>query len=212
MEELDLLKKDWQKNNHEDKQFSDNQIYAMIKKQSSSVVKWILVIAVIEFLFGLMMNIFANGESDFEKAGLKKYMFFIDAFMYLNYVVILVFIYYFYKNYKLISTVSDTKTLMKNILKVRKTVNGYIAYNLTILGIFSCIVSILTFMNLPELKGIRVRVLDGEHNLQVCLIIGLIFLLVMLFLFVFWVFYKILYGILLRKLSRNYKELQKIDL
>ncbi len=212
MEELDLLKKDWQKNNHEDKQYTENQIYAMLKTQSSSVVKWILIIGIIEFLFGLMLNIFANGESDFTKAGLEKYMYFIDAFMYVNYVVILVFIFFFYKNYQLISTVSDTKTLMKNILKVRKTVNGYVAYNLSILGIFSCIVSILTFMNLPELNGIRTRILDGEHKLQVCLIIGIVFFLVLLLVSVFWVFYRILYGILLKKLSRNYQELKKIDL
>ena len=212
MEELDLLKKDWQQNNHQDKQFSENQIYAMLKTQSSSVVKWILIIGLIEFIFWFVLNILSSDESDIEKAGLGKYTFYINLITYINYGVVLIFIYLFFKNYQSISTVSNTRTLMSDIIKVRKTVNGYVAYNLSMFGILSCIVLVLSFMNLPELKGIRARVFDGQHNLQVFLIFGLLFLLVTLLVFVFWVFYKVLYGILLKKLSKNYQELKKIDL
>lgn len=212
MEELDLLKKDWQQNNHQDKQFSENQIYAMLKTQSSSVVKWILIIGLIEFIFWFMLNFFANDESDFTKVGLGKYIFYIDLLTYGNYGILLTFIYIFYKNYQMISTVSDTKTLMQNILKVRKTVNGYVAYNLSMIGVFSLIVTILSLMNLPELANIREVLLDGNHNLKLLLFVALILFMIIFFIFIFWVFYKILYGILLKKLSKNYQELKKIDL
>ena len=212
MEELDLLKKDWQQNNHEDKQYTENQIYAMLKTQSSSVVKWILIVGIVEFLFWFILNFFTNDESELVKVGLEKYLFYIDFFTYLNYLILLVFIYYFYINFQSISTVSDTKTLMKNILKVRKTVNGYVAYNLSMLGIFSFIVAILSLMNLPELTTVRKAMLDGNHNFKLCLIIAMVLLMVLVFVFIFWIFYKLLYGILLKKLSRNYLELKKIDL
>ena len=212
MEELDLLKKNWQQNNHDDMQVSENQIYDMLKSQSSSVVKWILIIGIVEFLFWFALNVFASDESDVETAGLGKYIFYINLFTYVNYAIVLIFIYFFYKNYKSISTVSDTRTLMSDIIKVRKTVNGYVAYNLSMFGILLLTVSVLSLLNVPELNGLRAKFFDGNHNLQVLIIVGLILLFVLLLVFVFWIFYKILYGILLKKLSRNYKELQKIDL
>lgn len=212
MEELDLLKRDWQQNNHNDRQVSENQIYAMIKTQSSSVVKWILIVGLIEFVFWFILNFFTNDETDLVEIGLYKYVLYFNLFTYINYVILLVFIYFFYKNYQSISTVSNTKTLMKNILKVRKTVNGYVAYNLSMMGFFSFIVIILSLMNLPELNNLREVILDGHHNLKLCLLIAMVFLIALFVVLIIWLFYKILYGILLRKLSKNYKELQKIDL
>jgi dolichyl-phosphate-mannose--protein O-mannosyl transferase len=87
-----------------------------------------------------------------------------------------------------------------------------VAYNLFFLGILSFVVCILTLLKLPELNTIRLKVLDGNHTLQVIVILGIILLFVGLLVFVFWIFYKILYGILLKKLNVNYQELKKIDL
>ena len=41
-EELDLLKKAWKKDPHVYEQVTENQIYQMIHKRPSSIVKWIL--------------------------------------------------------------------------------------------------------------------------------------------------------------------------
>lgn len=213
MKELDLLKKDWQHNNHADLQFSEKEIYAMLHTRSSSVVKWILIVGIIEFIFWLILALFAGDDSaELQKAGLGDYLIYLDAVTYINYVVIVVFIYFFYKNYQSISTVSDTKKLMKSILKVRKTVNCYVTYNLAMVGFLFFATIILTLMNMPELSSIRTNLFDGNHTLRIIVVTGFLILIVCVIVFIFWIFYKILYGILLKKLLVNYQELKKIDL
>jgi hypothetical protein len=50
MKELDLLK-DW-KNKDSFEQISEIEIYRMIHKKSSSIVKWILIISILRFCYG----------------------------------------------------------------------------------------------------------------------------------------------------------------
>jgi len=50
MKELDLLKKDWQKSGNSFEQISEGEIYKMLHKKSSSVVKWILIVSILEFV------------------------------------------------------------------------------------------------------------------------------------------------------------------
>ena len=50
MDELELLKKDWQKDDNNYPKKSYNEIYKMILKKSSSIVKWILIISILEFM------------------------------------------------------------------------------------------------------------------------------------------------------------------
>ncbi len=53
MDELDLLKKDWNKGDSKYPKLSYNEIYKMILKKSSSIVKWIFIISLLEFGFWL---------------------------------------------------------------------------------------------------------------------------------------------------------------
>jgi hypothetical protein len=46
MKELDLLKKDWKKSTVSFEQISELELYKMIHKKSSSIVKWILIISI----------------------------------------------------------------------------------------------------------------------------------------------------------------------
>jgi hypothetical protein len=48
MKELDLLKKAWQNETHSFQQVTEGEIYRMIHKRSSSIVKWILIISIVE--------------------------------------------------------------------------------------------------------------------------------------------------------------------
>lgn len=57
MKELDLLKKDWKRNSDSFEQLSENDIYKMIHKKSSSVVKWIFIVSIIELGLGLLLGI-----------------------------------------------------------------------------------------------------------------------------------------------------------
>ena len=136
---------------------------------------------------------------------------FMKGITFLNYGVILVFIYLFYKNYIQISTTASTKQLMKNILKTRKTVQYYVWYNLGMAVISLIIGYIIALAFNPETKCFN------EPNYQIVvklwqLHVGVFLLTTVAFFGIFWLFYRLLYGILLRRLQANYKELKKIDL
>ena len=60
MKELDLLKKDWQKNEASFEQVTEKDIYKMIHKKSSSIVKWILILSVLELILWSVLSIGVN--------------------------------------------------------------------------------------------------------------------------------------------------------
>ena len=57
MEELELLKKDWQENQKFPK-LSKQEIYALLHKKSSSIVKWIFILSLVEFGFWTIIGLF----------------------------------------------------------------------------------------------------------------------------------------------------------
>ncbi len=206
MEELDLLKKDWKKNENTFSQISEDDIYKMLHKGSSSIVKWILVISIVEVLLWTLISVIYNADEYFVEIH-SEYL--IDYFKYLtifNYGVIAVFIYLFYKNYAAISTTTSTKKLMSDILKTRKTVQYYVWYNLAMIAVSMIIGFVLAFNINPEINKLLTNQKVYIFSIVLC-VFALAFFLV-----VFWLFYRLIYGILLRRLLNNYKELKKIDL
>lgn len=211
MKELDLLKKDWKKSENSFQQVSENDIYKMIHKNSSSVVKWIMIIGIAEFLFWILVNLISNSDEYFKKLDAGNVIFYMKIFSYVNFAIILFFIYLFYKNFKIISTTDSTKVLMKNILKTRKTVNTYVWYNLIIVFLSFVTGILLAYFCNPEIAPMRDKIEHGGTALAVGFIGGSIVVLGVLTTIV-WLFYKLLYGFLMRKLYKNYEELKKIDL
>ena len=210
MKELDLLKKDWQKMDNSFVQVSENDIYKMIHKKSSSIVKWILIISILEVLLWTFISVFFNSDDYLKEIKQVELIPYFEVMTYLNYAVVLVFIYLFYKNYHLISTTKTTKNLMHDILKTRKTVQFYVWYNLAMI-LFSLIVGfIIAFNYNPEMEILRNQI--AANNKVMAITIGILFVISILFFGLFWLFYRIIYGILLRRLYANYKELKKIDL
>jgi uncharacterized BrkB/YihY/UPF0761 family membrane protein len=212
MDELDLLKKDWQKENQDYKQVSEFDIYKMLHKNSSSNVKWILIIGIIEFLVWTGIGLFFNTDDYVKSIHAEDMMLYLKILTYINYVVVLWFIYRFYINYKNISTMVSTKQLMKDIMKTRKTVNQYVAYNLAIIVISMVLGFIMAFLYNPQLSAIRDKIANDASNGILLKIVGILTLATVIFIVIFWLFYKLLYGILLRKLKSNYRELQKIEM
>lgn len=212
MEELDLLKKAWQKDSHKFEQVSENEIYKMLHKRSSSIVKWILIISIIEVLFWAAISVLFDFDEYMKKVHAQDVLIYFKVINYINYGIILWFIYNFYKNYIKISTTVSTKQLMHDILKARKTVQNYVWYNLA-MAIFSFISGfVIYFCYNPESEILKDKIAHENNHHTFFIILGIIILVSAIFLFLFWLFYRILYGILLRKLSNNYKELKKIDL
>lgn len=201
MKELDLLKKDWQKNTDSFEQVSEIEIYKMIHKNSSSIVKWILIISILEFTILNLIGFLLPDEKREEFIVIEKYL---NAFTVLGYGIALYFIYLFYKNYKSISVVATTKKLMESILKTRKTVQYYIWYNIVYIFLMVSLLLIYEFQNSPTFNSH-----SNSKNMIIC---AISFVLLGAVLGIIWLFYRLLYGILLRRLHGNYKELKKIDL
>lgn len=210
--DLANYKKVWKNQPEEKNKISALEIYKMTQSKSNSIVKWIFIIGLLEFVFWFAINYLGtkNGALDpFEKLNLIN---FIDNFNYFHYVVVVLFLLLFYRNFSLITTVDDTKKLMKNILLVRKTVKWYVYYNLINVVIFSVILNILIF-NTPDginiLSGIENESFNQEHMRSVFIITQIVVIAVMIL--ILWLFYYLLYGILLKKLNKNYKELTKLN-
>lgn len=206
IEELDLLKKDWKKSESSFQQITEVDIYKMIHKRSSSIVKWILIISILEVLLWTSVNVVFNTDDYLRQMHGEHLINYLKALTIFNYVVIAIFIYFFYINYRNISTTNSTKQLMKDILKTRKTVKYYVWYNLGMIVLSSIAGFILAFSINPKMSQIT-------HNMKAMVItICVLAVFLIVFVGVFWLFYYLIYGTLLRKLFKNYNELKKIDL
>ena len=210
--DLANYKKVWKNQPEEQNKISALEIYKMTQSKSNSTVKWIFIIGLLEFVFWFAINHLGtkNGALDpYKKLNLIN---FIENFNYFHYVVVVLFLILFYRNFSLISTVDNTKKLMTNILLVRKTVKWYVYYNLINVVVFSIILNILIF-NTPDginiLSGIDNVSFNQEHMTSVFIIAQIVVIAIMLL--ILWLFYYLLYGILLKKLNKNYKELTKLN-
>lgn len=210
MEELDLLKKDWKKSENSFEQISENEIYKMLHTKSSSIVKWILVISILEVLFWASISLLFNTDDYLLKLKHPELIEYFKIFNYFNYAVILLFIMLFYRNYKSITTTVSTKQLMRDILKTRKTVHYYVYYNLTMIILSMLLGFYLAFTYNPEVVALRDKIFNNPKVMIVTF--GILGLILIASFGIFWLFYRLLYGILLRKLYKNYNELKKIDL
>ena len=208
MKELDLLKKDWQKGDAFE-QVSEVEIYKMLHKKSSSIVKWIFIISILEILLWTVISVFFNTDDYLKNIKHEELDFYFEILTVFNYAVILVFIYLFYKNYMTISTVVSIKQLMKDILKTRKTVQCYVWYNLGMVALSLLFGFYIAFAYNPDVAVLMDKI--GNNTKVMVITIGVFALIIAAFLGLFWLFYRLLYGTLLRRLNVNYKELKKID-
>ena len=210
MDELELLKKDWKKQEESLPKLSYDQIYKLIHKKSSSIVKWIFIIGIAEFIFWAGLNLIIPEDylEIYEQFHLKNTLFVVNI---IHYCITIVFLYLFYKNYKAISVKESTSVLMNRILKTRKTVNYYVYYNIIMFVGLSIAFNIVMFSNpdlLMEVMEQDIQGINTESVLNILLAVQIITVIFVLGLLILW--YRVIYGILLRKLKKNYIELQTL--
>lgn len=204
MDELELLKKDWKKQESSFQQIGEKEIYGMLHKRSSSIVKWILIISILEFLILRILDLSIFLDNDYSKRMKENHIYDFEKIVTIfNFVILLVFIYFFYQNLKTINSSSSVKKLMQDIINTRKIVKYYVWYNLVLVGFTSAIVIYCQFMYDKNINQLY-------DKYEMFFILGGFFF-VLIILFIFWLFYKLLYGILLRRLQKNFDELKKID-
>lgn len=214
MDELELLKKDWQKDTAEYPKLSAKEIYPMLLKKSSSIVKLLFYISIAELGFWILLNsvpfLFDSYRENFDSMAMSKTMFYsVTVF---TYIIILIFIYLLYKSYKSISVEDSAKGLMESILKTRKIIKYYVLYNLIFGGIFMIISFYYSINENPEVaKQLELVQAEGKETIFWAATIGMLILALLVFGLLIWLFYKLIYGILLKRLNQNYKELKKLE-
>lgn len=212
MEELDILKKDWKKEDSRYPKLSYDDIYKMILKKSSSIVKWIFIISILEFVFWTGIS-FALKDADFNKK-FESYnaQNIMIPFMILGYIILAYFFYKFFINYRTISVTDNAKRLMENILKTRRTVKQYVAFNLIYLVVSAFLVLGIE-INRDEtmIATINKAAANGELFKFYAITIISVTLVLALIIGLFLVFYYLIYGLLLKRLNTNYRELKKLE-
>ena len=203
MDELDFLKQHWQKD-QEFPKINKEQIQTMLYKSSSSLVKWIFIISVIELIVGITLNVFLYFKVDEQQDNaLDIFSNIIDV---LSYIVIIYFIYAFFRSYRKIKNTNNTKDLLSDILNTRKTVGYYIKFNIYLI-IFAISISSLSLIWEEDIMNRSL-----SHNI-------LFFTLLTIFMTGFgWLiiklvklYYKAIYIRLIKKLDKNYEDLIKLE-
>ena len=213
MDELELLKKDWEKSTKKYPNLSKKDIYGVISKRSSSIVKWIFIISILEFILLTALSFFGDSNQVFEKIQTYDYGFIYYAVFVISYIVIFVFMYLFYNNYRNIAVTENTKVLMEQILKTRKTVKQYVIYNLSMMVLSIPMGVMMELSNNTETQTLLSDIESkGDNNLFIFYLIIIIvsILAIVVVVALFLGFYYLIYGLLLKRLKKNYKELKTI--
>jgi uncharacterized membrane protein YhdT len=212
MDELELLKKDWQKKDTDYPKLTYDEIYKMILKKSSSIVKWIFIISILEFIFWAVIS-FLLKDADYNKQ-FKQYHAdsIMIPFIVLGYIIIAYFLYKFFMNYRTISVTDSAKVLMENILKTRRTVKQYVAVNLGYMVVSIFVVLGIQFNRDEQMISIVEKAsANGELFKFYAMTILIVLVTIAVLIGVFLLFYYLIYGLLLKRLNKNYKELKKLE-
>jgi hypothetical protein len=198
MDLLDKYKKTWSNQPEEAHKLSKVEIYKMAHSKSTSIVKWIFIIGLLEFLIIIPFLFIETDAKHFEEMNVLWLHKTIDI---VSCAIVAFFVIKFYLNYRSISSLDNTKTLMDKIVKTRRTVRNYIFTGLSFISILILMMAFSSINNqfINETPIFKIGII------AIFIFIGAIFL------GLFWLFYQLIYGILLKKLNRNYKELAKLD-
>jgi len=213
MDELELLKKDWETSSKNYPELNKEDIYKLIYKRSSSIVKWIFIISLLEFAFWTLISFAFKGIEDLEKMQSYNVDYIIYPLIVFGYAVLIYFFYIFYKNYKSISATENTKMLMERILKTRQTVKHYVIFNLVFMCISILVGVYIELTNNPEVQTLLSEIdSDGEGNITVfyLIVVGLSLVAMALVTAFLLGFYYLIYGILMKRLNSNYKDLKAL--
>ena len=209
MDELELLKKDWKENKSDDfKNYTEQELFAMTKKRSVSIAKWVFIIALLELGFWFLIGYLASSSEDSKHEDIP----FVDVVFNVMDIISILLPFVFigsllYLNFK-IRTEENPKKLMKKILLMKKCIQWYIRIFLGEIVAFFIISMILSFY-------IESNSLEGTELEELYLFAFVMFIPLLMIIFIFALFlrfiYHLVYGNLLQKLKQNYEELSRME-
>ena len=211
MDVLERLKKDWKKQSNFPKVTKDD-IYALLHKTSSSIVKWIFILSLIEFGFWTIIGFFIKDNEAQQRFNAYEMEHITTPLIVVGYIILAYFFILFYNNYRKISAADSVKILMQKILVTRKTVKHYVIFNLVFLYISIFVGLWIEITKNPEVK---IVVTQSNENGNLFIFYGTIAIITIVIMVVSTAlllgFYYLVYGFLLKRLKQNYKELHSIS-
>ncbi len=214
-DELDLLKKDWQKREAHLPQLTYEEIHKMLWKKSSSIVKWILIISILEITLPNLLYLSPSLQKDPFFSNVNGFNTVFIVFNIFYYSVVAYFIYQFYRRYKEISVLASAKNLMRQIIKTRKTVKHYIIFCLSMSLVFFALFTFGIYLSdelLLAFDGVAEKTKEIPLEKIRTTAIWIFSIAAIVFTAIAAGIYFLLYGLLLRKLKRNYKELKQLEI
>ena len=209
MDELELLKKDWKENKSDDfKNYTEQELFAMTKKRSVSIAKWVFIIALLELGFWFLIGYLMPSSSEDKYQDIP----FVDGVLSVMDIISILLPYVFiglllYLNFK-IKREENPKKLMEKILLMKKCIQWYIRIFLGEIVVFFIISMILSFY-------IESNSLEGTELEELYLFAFVMFIPLLMIIFIFALFlrfiYHLVYGNLLHKLKQNYEELSRME-
>ncbi|WP_312311820.1 hypothetical protein [Empedobacter brevis] len=211
--ELDDLKSIWGSIKDEEK-FDQNQIFQMLKKKSSTTIKWLFIFTFCEFIIFLVYNLYIliSGKNLFdskvttllEQKTINNY----EITSVFSIVITFGFLIMAYRYFKKIDLNQSVVDLMKNIISFRRLVNLFILFT-----VLSLIVSSAPFYY--EL-GQSIYLAKHANDIQplannasiygwIAIITAVTFIVI-----IGTLYYGIIYFLFLRKLQQNLKELKEM--
>ena len=205
MKELEDLKNKWAKQDFSHS-YSKEEIKGFLQKKSTHSIKWIFYLSIVEFIlylsFPLLVPNYLDSFDYYKSLNLFEFSI-LTALT--GYVLLVYFMWRFFKNYKNISVANSITSHLSAILNTRRAVNQYFYFNVVILIIFTVVVLLSALQldqNMIDLK---------EENNSLLIMIFIIGLVIAIILGIFGLLYYFVYGRFLRPLKNNEKELLKIE-
>ncbi len=204
--ELDQFKSDW-KNLKVDKKYSNKEIFSMLKRKSTSAVRWIFLLSVIELVLGVVALSFI-GFSQYHKDTVKAlgdWSIPYEGLMIIAYIITFYFIYKFFIAFKKIKVESSVQALSKQIINFRKTVMQYIYFNLGMGLIITpfAIARTLGMLNPEDQEKLQ------DPNTFWAFVLMVVLVVIIYFVFIVLYFY-LVYGTFLRRLKNNLIALKEV--
>ena len=211
--ELYDLKSIWGSIKEEEK-FDQNQIFQMLKKKSSTTIKWLFIFTFCEFILfiGYNLYILISGKSLFanevktlvEQKTINNY----EIASVLGIVITFGFLVMAFRYFKKIDLNQSVVDLMKNIISFRRLVNLFILFT-----VLSLIISSAPFYyELGQSIYLAKHANDIKPLVENASIYGWIAIItaVAFIIIIGTIYYGIIYFLFLRKLQQNLKELREI--
>lgn len=205
MKDLKQLKEKWAQQNFE-KQYSKEELNGFLRKKSTYSIKWIFYLSIAEFLVYMGLPLFSPNYIESFAYYKSLQLFGFSIFITITgYILLLYFMWRFFKNYRKITVTSSVKEHLSTILSTRRAVNQYFYANVGLLLIFTLVVFVRAFQMDSSLIGLEQ---EDISFLIICFVIGIVVALV---LGLYGLLYYFVYGRFLRPLKRNEKELRQLN-